>query len=113
MRLVESIRHFGQAAFADVLKDEIGRQKGLLPLERFCQYGGFPSYDDVSVHVDGFQAVGNGDVEVRCSVYFTEVVSSNCAVCSFEQPASGFLLLSIGEDGNTDIVDAERACEAD
>ncbi|MBF0339013.1 MAG: hypothetical protein HQL05_14440 [Nitrospirae bacterium] len=103
MRLVESIRHFGQADFADVLRDEIGRQKGLLPLEMFCQYGGFPSYDDVSVHVDGFNVGGSGVVEVRCSVYFTEVVSSNCAVCSFEQPASGFLLLRISKDGGTDV----------
>ncbi|KJU84098.1 hypothetical protein MBAV_003704 [Candidatus Magnetobacterium bavaricum] len=103
VRLAESIRHLGQDDFADVLKDEIGRQKGLLPLERFCQYGGFPSYDDVSVHVDGFKADASGVVEVACSVYFTEVVSSNCAVCSFEQPASGFMLLRIAEEGHTDI----------
>ncbi|MBF0609255.1 MAG: hypothetical protein SFH39_16725 [Candidatus Magnetobacterium sp. LHC-1] len=103
MRLVESIRHFGQDGFVDVLKGELARQKGLLPLERFCQYGGFPSYDDVSVHVDSFKAVGSGVVEVACSVYFTEVVSSNCAVCSFEQPANGFLLLRISADGNTDM----------
>ncbi|MBF0538682.1 MAG: hypothetical protein HQL03_10570 [Nitrospirae bacterium] len=55
------------------------------------------------MHIDGFEACDSGVIEVRCSVYFTEVVSSNCAVCSFEQPASGFLLLRINKEGDTDI----------
>ncbi|MBF0591906.1 MAG: hypothetical protein HQL02_07445 [Nitrospirae bacterium] len=104
MLLLESIGHWGKDDFGDVLKGALDRQKGLLPLEWFCRYGGFPSYEELSVHIDGFEACDSGVIiEVRCSVYFTEVVSSNCAVCSFEQPASGFLLLRINKEGDTDI----------
>ncbi len=103
MLLTQSIQHRGAMDFDDILRREIDENRGHLPLERLCRYGGFPSYETLSVHIDSHEVSDDGIIEVRCSVYFTEVISSNCAVCSFEKPANGFLLLKVEKDGCTEV----------
>lgn len=84
--LQESFSAYGKSDFEQVLRDELDEHSGFLPLERFCNQGGWPDDESLQFEIE-VVSEANERIAVLVTCFFNEVVPTGCA--DIHKSASG------------------------
>lgn len=76
--------------FCDIIREEIYELQDALPLERFCEWGGFPDDDTIEIDIEKI-IHSRKHIHVEFSVSFTEAISTSCADIQHKENGFGKL----------------------
>ncbi len=101
-----TIKAWSTKEFNNVFSDEITSYEYELPLDLFCNEGGWPDEDSLSVTVNKSRE-DDGFIIVEFSVSFTELVQTGCSDIKMSESAFGTLECKI------DMETGEAVCLTD
>jgi hypothetical protein len=82
-----------------------------LPLDQFCEAGGAPDAEGVADFTVDDCSEGEGEITVKSTVYFQELIPTACRDANFKVERKGTLILKI--DRTTGSAEAEADPESE
>lgn len=97
LELPESLDCYGGEDFEGVFISELDMISYDLPIQRFCNHGGWPDDESLEIEVKDISRKGNL-VTITVKISFTELVSTGCADIQRHQSGFGELEVTLDLD---------------
>jgi hypothetical protein len=111
LELPDSIATYGKSDFETILADELSGISYDLPLQHFCDRGGWPDDDSLEIEIKNTSRVGN-TVTVTVGVAFTELVSTGCADIDRHESAFGEFDVFLNLSHKKAFIDYDSDCDS-